>query len=299
MAMRKAVLTILVAAGALWGLVDTAEAFCHKVRTTCIGYYPGLYSFAPCGYGYPPYVYSCVYRYPKFCGHRKAGWRGYLSCASQYPYNCGYGACGGCGYGGCGSCGYGGCGACGSYGCGGCGTGCGGCESCGVGCDGCGDGGCACTSSAGGTTSFETDSKTIDDGPAPGPEPAAEPEAAEGDPMASTHQIGFRRTAGTRRDGTSAYARGLRSYWDGQMSEALRAFDAAAAAEPENALYQYYRALSFYNLQGPDAAGDWLAQAVEMERQSPIKNWGRQMERVQGRARLWVEQARNNVSLGR
>jgi hypothetical protein len=294
MAMRKAVLTILVAAGALWGLVDTAEAFCHKVRTTCIGYYPGLYSFAPCGCGYPPYVYSCTYRYPKYCGRRKACYRGYLSCASQYPYNCGYGACGGCGSS---------CASYGSCGYGGCGTGCGDCGSCGVGCgtgcDGCGDGGCACSSTDGGPTSFETDSKTIYDAPAPGPQPADSPEAAEGDPMASARQIGFRRTASTRGNGTSAYARGLRSYWDGNMSEALQAFNAAASAEPENALYQYYRALSFYNLQGPDAAGDWLAQAVQMEREAPIKNWGTQMERIQGRARLWVEQARTNASLGR
>jgi tetratricopeptide (TPR) repeat protein len=117
--------------------------------------------------------------------------------------------------------------------------------------------------------------------------------------MASHRQIGFRLAAGTGRNGTAAYARGLRSYWDGNMTEALGAFDAAAAAEPGNALYQYYRALSFYNLQGEEAAADWLAQAVEMERQSPIKHWGRSMERVQGRARLWVEQARTSASLGR
>ncbi len=260
--MHKAVLTILVAAGALWGLVDTADAFCHKVRTTCIAYYPGLYSFAPCGCGYPPYVYSCTYRYPKYCGRHKSCWRGYLSCASQYPYGCGYGACDGCG----------------------------------VGCGGC-DGGCACGSSTGGPASFETDSKTIYDGPASGA--PASPEPADTDPTASTHQIGFRLAAGTSRDGTPAYSRGLRSYWDGNMSEALRAFDAAAAAEPKNALYQYYRALTFYRLQGPAAAGDWLAQAVEMERQSPIENWGPRMERVQGRARLWVEQARHDAGLGR
>lgn len=286
MAMRKAVLTILVAAGALWGLAGTADAFCHKVRTTCIGYYPGLYSFAPCGCGYPPYVYSCTYRYPKFCGRRKVCWRGYLSCASQYPYGCGYSACGGCGSScaSCGSCGYGGCGSCGM-----------GCGSCGGGCAGCSD----YSSSDGGPMSFETDSKTIYDGPAPAPEPADSPAAAEGDATASARQIGFRLTSSTRRSGTTAYSRGLRSYWDGNMSQALQAFDAAATAEPENALYQYYRALSFYNLQGPESAGDWLAHAVEMERRSPIKNWGPQMERVQGRARLWVEQARRDAGLGR
>ena len=117
--------------------------------------------------------------------------------------------------------------------------------------------------------------------------------------MAGTRQTGFRQAASTRRDGTAAYVRGLRSYWDGNMTEALGAFDAAAAAEPDNALYQYYRALSFYNLRGEAAAADWLAQAVEMERQTPIKNWGRSLERVQGRVRLWVEQARTSAALGR
>lgn len=150
---------------------------------------------------------------------------------------------------------------------------------------------------------METDAETLYDGPAPAPaaepEPAASPEPADADPMASNRQIGFRQTAGSERDGTSAYARGLRSYWNGNMSEAMQAFDAAAAAEPANALYQYYRALVFYNLQGAEAAGDWLSQAVEMERQSPIKNWGKHMERIQGRARLWVEQARNGAGLGR
>lgn len=117
--------------------------------------------------------------------------------------------------------------------------------------------------------------------------------------MASTRQIAFKRASARRSSGTSAYGRGLRSYWDGNMNKALEAFDAAAAADPENALYQYYRALTFYSLHGPEAAGHWLAQAVEMEREAPIKNWGFQMERVQGRARQWVEQARRDAGLGR
>lgn len=292
--MRKAVLMMLVALGAMWGVAGTADAFCHKVRTTCIGYYPGLYSYAACGCGYAPYVYPCTYRYPKFCGHRKACWRGFLCCASRYPYGCGYG----CGYGGCGT------GCCGSYCYNGIGSGPSGCwgGSCGTGCGlACGGDGCTgCTTAVSeGGTSYETDSKTIYDGPAPAPEPPTAPSASDADPMAGTRQTGFQLASSTTRSGTSAYSRGLRFYWDGNMAQALAAFDAAAAAEPQNALYQYYRALTFYSMQGPQAAGDWLAQAVELEGRNPVKNWGWQMERVQGQARLWVEAARRDAGLAR
>ena len=82
------------------------------------------------------------------------------------------------------------------------------------------------------------------------------------------------------------------------MTSALEAFEAAKAAEPENPLYAYYRALAMYNLYGADAANDWLAQAVTLERDTPIPHWGRRMERVQGRARIWVEQARAAAGIG-
>jgi hypothetical protein len=81
------------------------------------------------------------------------------------------------------------------------------------------------------------------------------------------------------------------------MNDAARSFDAAAGAEPANALYSYYRALAIYNAQGEQAASQWLTQAVQLERQTPVQHWGRNMERVQGRARLWVEQARREAGL--
>jgi tetratricopeptide (TPR) repeat protein len=144
--------------------------------------------------------------------------------------------------------------------------------------------------------------ETINDGPAP-PEPATPPAAspppAEVDAQATNHQTAFRLASQTHGNGTAAYGRGLRSYRDGNMTEAIAAFDAAAAAEPENALYQYYRALAYYSMAGPEGAADWLAQAVDAERQAPIKNWGKSMERVQGSARLWVERARSAAGIGR
>jgi hypothetical protein len=298
--MRKTVLAAVFVSLAAWGLAGDASAFGHKVRTNCIGYYPGLYSFAP--YGYPPYVYNCTYRFPKYCGHRKACWRGYLTCTTPNPY-CAYGCGGGCyggggGY-GCGSacmmgCGCGG--GCGS--CDGCGGGCGSCDGCGGGCSGCGGGEYSNSPAASAPGSQETDERVLYDGPAAdAPAPAPAPEAA--DPSANNSQTSFRMASQTRRDGSPAFTRGLRSYRDGNMNEALRSFDTAAAAEPQNALYHYYRALTVYNLQGAEAAGQWLDQAVALERQAPVEHWGRIMERVQGRARLWVEEARRDAGISR
>lgn len=299
--MRKTVLAAVFASLAAWGLTSCANGFGHKVRTNCIGYYPGLYSFAPCGCGYPPYVYPCTYRFPKYCGHRKACWRGYLTCTTPNPYCC-YGGCyggGGCGMGS--GCNYG-CGAC----CASCGCGGGSCDSCGIGgCDGCGGGCDGCggeysySPSVSAPGSAQTDERVLYDGPAPAPEAAPAPEPADADPSASNSQTSFRMASQTRRDGSPAFARGLRSYWDGNMNEALRSFDAAAAAEPQNALYHYYRALAFYNLEGAEAASQWLDRAVALERQAPVEHWGRSMERVQGRVRLWVEQARRDAGIGR
>jgi hypothetical protein len=318
--MRRTVLAAILVSLAAGGLASKADAFHgHKIRTTCIGYYPGLYSYAPCGYGYPPYVYPCTYKFPKFCGHRKACYRGYVTCTTPNPYcyGCGYG----CGYGG-GSCGsaclIGGCGDCG-YGCGDC-YGCGGCDGCGA-CDGgCSDlggcgGGCAmgggCSGCSGGdyaagpaaVDGAESGERVLYDGPAagaPGVTPAPAPAPAP-EPSAENTQTSFRTASQTqiRREVSPAFTRGLRAYWDGSMNDALQSFDAASAADPRNALYQYYRALAYYNVAGEDAANQWLAQAVELERQAPIANFGRNMERVQGRARLWLEQARRDAGLGR
>jgi hypothetical protein len=327
--MRRAVLlAMIVSAGGLWN-AEPAQAFHHRMRTTCIAYYPGLYSYPSyCGAVYPPYTYACSYGYPKFCGHRKACWTGRLSCTrpnGPYGYSCGgcgWGcgdACGGgcsfvtgsgCYDGGCGGgdCGFGCDGGC--YG-GSCGDGCGGCGDggCMGGCGGCGDGGCVggCGGGDGGCVGCDTassapvgsDEKVLYDGPAPAPSPTEVP-APEADPSASTQRGAFRLTStqgAAQQDGSGDFARGLRSYREGNMSAASEAFSSATSAEPTNALYQYYQALVTYNQYGADAANQSLAQAIDMERQAPVKNWGRMMERVQGPARLWIEQARREAGL--
>ncbi|REK06708.1 MAG: hypothetical protein DWQ37_21910 [Planctomycetota bacterium] len=316
---RAVLLAIVVAVGGMVS-ADTAQAFHrHRVRTTCIAYYPGLYSFpACCGCTYPPYTYGCSYAFPKFCGARRACWPGYLTCSRSYgPYGYSCGGCAPCGYScggyGCGSCGYGdcgmGCGSCGScgMGCGDCGMGCGSCGGCGS-CDGgcvggsCGGSGCVgCDSgysSAGG--SYESDEKVIYDGPAPGPG-ASEVPPPEPDPSASNSRNNFHLTSArsASQDASQAFARGLQSYRNGNLGDAQMAFGAATAADPDNALYLYHQALVAYDQYGAEAANDWLARAIDAERESPVKNWGRRMERVQGQVRLWIEQARRQAGLRR
>jgi hypothetical protein len=184
-------------------------------------------------------------------------------------------------------------------GCGGCGDCSMGCGDCSMGCDGCGAGCAGGCAYSGGSSAYEGGVETLHDGPAPAPEPATTPPPAEVDAKATSHQASFRLASQALAGGAGEYARGLRSYWDGKMNEAIAAFDSASDAEPQNALYQYYRALAYYNMAGPEGASDWLAQAVDAERQAPIKNWGKSMERVQGPARLWVERARAAASIGR
>ena len=97
----------------------------------------------------------------------------------------------------------------------------------------------------------------------------------------------FRRSG----DGSQAFERGVEQYRDGAHQQALSAFEDATSAEPGNALYQYYQALTLYELSGPDAASDSLRRAVALERQSRVENWGRRMERVQGQKRVWIRGA--------
>jgi hypothetical protein len=100
-------------------------------------------------------------------------------------------------------------------------------------------------------------------------------------------------------DGSAAFERGLAAYRQGSMQDATAQFEAASAAEPNNALYHYYRALALHSLVGAGGAADARQQAVDAELREPIKGWGRRMERVQGGARVWIEKARREAGLAR
>jgi hypothetical protein len=311
--MRRVLLAIAIAGGAMFGAARQAEAFHHVIRARCINYYPGLYSYGYCGAPCPPpYTFPCAWSYPKYCGPWAGCYDGRVLCGQR---RCGLGLCHrgwghfaglgcGVGYSLCGSrccgsaaCGYGYCGDCCAS------LSCGGCDSCGSGCVG-GN----CDAGASGSNlpsgSFKSgDEKILYDGPAENaPKLNSDaPPAPEPQPDSSTgiFRNPFRLASNSepQGEGLDDYNRGMRAYWDGNMTAALEGFEAAVNAEPRNPLYAYYRALSMYNLQGADAANDWLAEAVELEREKPIAGWGKRMERVQGRARLWVEKARADAGI--
>lgn len=183
-----------------------------------------------------------------------------------------------------------------------CGSSCG-CSSCDGGCSGCSDGSCG-----GGTTSASYDA-SYDPSDAVveshitsehvSPSVEATPENVPNDRSANIHQSAFRLTSSTQADGSAAFQKGITVFRQGKMKEALGNFEAAATAEPNNALYQYHRALAMFDLAGADAAQDALKKAVELEKTEPVKNWGKRMERVQGKGRVWIETARRSAGLVR
>jgi len=289
---------------------------------------PPPYTY-PCSWSYPKYCAGgcwsgrllCATGCPKkrHCFGSCLFGHGCFGCGVGGSAACGYGYCGSggsCGGGFCDggyACGYGSCGGCGDCD-GGCIGGCdGGCGSCDGGCaGGCGAGGCSiggggcdnCVSGGAPVDGPRSDEKVLYDGPAAGAPVHGEqvPPAPEPDPSAALRRgTPFRLTSNAEevggRDGSGDFSRGLRAFWDSNMTDALSGFEAASAAEPANALYRYYAALAVYNTHGADAAADWLSQAVEAERQTPVAGYGRRMERVQGQQRMWIERARQNAGL--
>ena len=314
---KESIWTAVAVAAVLVATVSSqADAFCHKYRSVPIwfgAYYPNCGTCGPC---IVPYMIS-----GSICG---------AGCG--YGCNYGYGCGGGCGYGygcgggcvkkhhhcwighklwrhataGCGSC-FGGCdgyaSSCGSCysGCdGGCGGGCsscdGGCGSCGGACDGgcsggCSGGGAGCSSCGSGGGSAEV----LYDGPSADAPPVNDQSAGVHRPLMLL--TGMRLS--NQEDGSAAFGRGVTAYRHGSLNDASRDFEAAANAEPNNALYQYYRALALHDTLGADAAEGALQQAVEAEKRESVSGWGKQMERVQGRSRLWIEKARRDAGLTR
>ncbi len=135
--------------------------------------------------------------------------------------------------------------------------------------------------------------RVLDEGQAPTPAPNEPSAAAEGSPFRLTGLVQ------NGEGGVPAFERGLAAFRYGSMDDALRAFTTAVDAEPSNVIYHYYRALAMFEVAGADAAQDALATAVEVERREGVENWGKRMERVQGRGRLWIEKARRDANLVR
>jgi hypothetical protein len=274
--MHKALLTTVACSAAMLGsfiVCGRAEAGFHHwaARGSCYAPYylvPGCGSaggYWACGGGMGApragHHHSCRLH------ARRAALAAAYGCAGSY---CGAGACG-----------YGGCSGCGS-GCSGCGDGCGGCSGCG---DGSGDG-CA----GGGQGEQPTAAEVIYDGPVPAG--ATGPQSIDTHEARNTASTQYRLASNKRQDGSADFDKGLRSFRAHSLSDAAASFQSAVAAEPDNAIYYYFQAMSIFELQGAEAAGDALQRAIELERDQPIANWGKRMERIQGRGRVWIENAR-------
>jgi hypothetical protein len=156
-----------------------------------------------------------------------------------------------------------------------------------------------CSVSSPGAAAIPSDAKIISDRIL-GEETPAQTTAPEGDRSASWNAgARLHLTASQHRGGSGAFQAGVTSFRSGSYRAALVSFEAAAAAEPGNALYQYYLAMAQLEMSGATAAEAALAEAVLLESREPIANWGKQMERVQGRGRLWIEKARREAGLVR
>jgi len=186
----------------------------------------------------------------------------------------------------------------GGYG-GGCGDG-----SCGAGgCDSCSGGNCDIGSTASSAPIDPSErvmnEKVISDRPVGG-EPAGEP-APDPVPDKSTsvsRGSAFRLTGMKQSHaGAADFNRGVASFRSRELNDALASFEAAIVAESDNAIYQYYLAMTLFGLSGAEAGQAALARAIELEQQQPIADWGKRMEREQGRGRIWVEKARRDAGI--
>lgn len=91
------------------------------------------------------------------------------------------------------------------------------------------------------------------------------------------------------------FAAALSRLHEGQTDAAVQGFRAAMQQYPGNAKYAYFCALAERQAGLLEQAEQTLAEATRLEALSPIDNWGQLMERVQGRQRIWIEEARSNA----
>jgi tetratricopeptide (TPR) repeat protein len=270
MAKRSVVMFTVVLCSMISNRAD-AFGYCARCNTGCYGY-AGYWGGAEnCGLGWGACGSAWRFGYGGY-GATRCGYGCAPRCHHLFPIFGQYGwfhklRCAGCGGGGCSNCGYG----------------------------GCVRGGCTCgTCTVSASTDGRSKSNIISEQPAPAAESA--PETAPSDRSASIHRSPYHSTS-ARQDGSIAFQKGITVFRQGKMREALGEFEAAASAEPKNALYPYHRALATFDLAGADAAQEALKQAIEAESLEPVKNWGKRMERVQGRGRVWIETARRNAGL--
>ncbi len=93
-------------------------------------------------------------------------------------------------------------------------------------------------------------------------------------------------------EAVAAFNRGHNLYRRRQYAQAAAAFQEAASASSENPFYRYTLALAQYQLGQRDEAVRTARQAIALEKDHPIAQWGLRMQSYQGGARLWLEHLR-------
>lgn len=89
---------------------------------------------------------------------------------------------------------------------------------------------------------------------------------------------------------------GIAAFQDGDWGRAAPLLEAAANADPSEALGLSYLAMTYYQLGDTEAANATIAGAVKAEEAQPIAQRGRRLERVQGPHRLWLERNRAAIT---
>jgi hypothetical protein len=105
-------------------------------------------------------------------------------------------------------------------------------------------------------------------------------------------------TPSTQRRAVAEFNRGREALAAGDSSDALAAFAEATASSPDVALYQYHWALALHLTDQSEAAVARVAEAARVEHEHGVENWGKVMQRVQGRPRVWLERARRQALAG-
>lgn len=92
---------------------------------------------------------------------------------------------------------------------------------------------------------------------------------------------------------------GLHKFWSRRYQDAIGRFQAARKVDPTNPAYVYFLALAYKRSGQKDLAETALAEAIELEAGYRVSNWGKMMERVQGKERVWLEDAKMRGELRR
>ena len=85
---------------------------------------------------------------------------------------------------------------------------------------------------------------------------------------------------------------GRQLYWRNRIEESRRALEIAVDNDTTEPIYYYFLALAQFRSGDRDEAKRTVATAARLEKEHPLTNWGRLMERCQGSARVWLEQQR-------